>query len=83
MLLCEQDTVKVDEEEEEKLYSGTITPYNFLINRITNLDITPAQLALDPYSGSVVITDIKTGKVLAMVSYPGYDNSRMTSPGLF
>lgn len=79
MLLCEQDTVKVDEEEEEKLYSGTITPYNFLINRITNLDITPAQLALDPYSGSVVITDIKTGKVLAMVSYPGYDNNRMAN----
>ncbi len=79
MLLCEQNMIGLNEEDEEKLYNGTITPYNFLINRITNLDITPAQLALDPYSGSVVLTDIKTGKVLAMVSYPGYDNNRMAN----
>jgi len=79
MLLCEQNAIRIDEEEREKLYSGAIAPYNFLMNRISNLDITPAQLALDPYSGSVVITDVKTGKVLAMVSYPGYDNNRMAN----
>lgn len=79
MLLCEQSAVEVEAEEEAKLFNGTLSSYNFLINRISNLDITPAQLALDPYSGSVVITDIKTGKVLAMVSYPGYDNNRMAN----
>lgn len=79
MILCEQSVIEVAEEEEEKLYNGTLSPYNFLINRISNLDITPAQLALDPYSGSVVITDVKTGKVIAMVSYPGYDNNRMAN----
>ena len=34
-------------------------------SRIRNLDITPAQLALDPHSGSVVLTDVNTGEVLA------------------
>lgn len=79
ILLCEQGVIEVDEEEENRLYSGMITPYDFLINRIKNLDITPAQLALDPYSGSMVIADVNTGKVLAMVSYPGYDNNRMAN----
>lgn len=79
MLLCEQGAVEVDAQEEAQLVNGTITPYSFLINRIENLDITPAQLALDPYSGSMVVTDVNTGAVRALVSYPGYDNNRMAN----
>lgn len=79
ILLCEQGVIEVDVEEETNLYNGTISPYNFLLNRIENLDITPAQLALDPYSGSMAITDVNTGKVLALVSYPGYDNNRLAN----
>ena len=48
-------------------------------NRIDNLDITPGQLALDPCNASVVITDVNSGDVLAMVSYPGYDNNKMAN----
>ena len=43
------------------------------------MDITPAQLALDPCNASVVITDVNTGDVIAMVSYPGYDNNKMAN----
>ena len=50
-----------------------------MMNRIQNLDITPAQLALDPCSGSMAITDVNTGDVLALVSYPGYDNNKMAN----
>jgi penicillin-binding protein 2 len=50
-----------------------------MTNRITNLDITPAQLALDPYSASMVITDVTNGDVLAMVTYPSYDNNKMSN----
>ena len=32
--------------------------------------------ALDPCSGSCVVTNVKTGELLALVSYPGYDNNR-------
>lgn len=79
MLLCEQNAVEISIEDEEALYSGTLSAYRFMKNRIDNLDITPAQLALDPCNASVVITDVNTGQVLALVSYPGYDNNKMAN----
>lgn len=77
--LCEQKLIEVPLEDEEALYNGTLSAYQFMMNRIENLDITPAQLALDPCNASVVITDVNTGDVLVMVSYPGYDNNKMAN----
>lgn len=79
MVLWEQDNVNITEKEINRLISGEITAYSFMLNRISQLDITPAQLALDPCSGSVVITDVGTGEVLALVSYPGYDINRLAN----
>lgn len=79
MILCEQDAVRVPVEDEESIYNGTMTAYQFMKNRIDNLDITPGQLALDPCNASVVVTDVNTGDVLAMVSYPGIDNNKMAN----
>ncbi len=79
MLLCEQEVIDVSPEDEEALYQNRITAYDFMKNRINNLDITPAQLALDPCNASIVITDVNSGQVLAMVSYPGYDNNKMAN----
>lgn len=78
-ILCEQKIIEVDEELENRLYSGGITAYQFMLDRIKNLDITPAQLALEPCSGSMVVTDVKTGDVLALVSYPGYDTNKLAN----
>lgn len=79
MLLCEQNVVEIPLEDEEALKNGRISSYDFMMDRIKNLDITPAQLALDPCNASVVITDVNTGDVLAMVTYPGYDNNKMAN----
>lgn len=79
MLLCEQDAITVSVEDEQALYDNKISAYKFMKNRIDDIDITPAQLALDPCNASVVITDVNTGDVLAMVSYPGYDNNKMAN----
>lgn len=78
-LLLEQNIVNPPEEEIAQFRSGVLTPYVFLRNRIEQLDLTPAQLALDPYSGSIVVTDVNTGDVRAMSSYPSYDNNRMAN----
>ena len=78
-ILCEQGKVTVPEEEKEAIFAGNITPYQFMKNRINYLNITPAQLALDPCNASVVVTDVNTGDILAMVSYPGYDNNKMAN----
>ena len=50
-----------------------------MMNRIKNMDLTPDQLNLYPCSGSIVITDVNSGDVLAMVSYPSYDNNMMAN----
>ncbi|MDE7286813.1 MAG: penicillin-binding protein, partial [Lachnospiraceae bacterium] len=78
-ILLEQELVEIPDEEQEQFDRGSVSAYTFMMNRIQNLDITPAQLALDPYSASMVITDVKTGDVLALVSYPGYDNNKMAN----
>ena len=78
-LLWEQEIIHVNEDEMKALNQGRKTAYNFMLDRIINLEITPAQLALDPFSGSMVITDVNTGDVLAMVSYPSYDNNKMAN----
>ncbi|MFA9377171.1 MAG: penicillin-binding transpeptidase domain-containing protein [Lachnotalea sp.] len=53
--------------------------YRFLVSKIENLEITPAQLALWPCSGSCVITDVNNGNVLACVTYPSYDNNKFAN----
>ncbi len=78
-ILCEQHIVDIPMETEAELYNGRITAYDFMMDRITALDITPAQLALEPCSGSMVITDVNTGDTLALVSYPGYDTNRLAN----
>lgn len=77
-LLVDKDIVHISDEELEAFHKRTLSPFQFMINRIKNLDITPAQLALDPCTGDMVITDVNTGDVRAMVSYPGYDTNRVS-----
>jgi len=77
-VLLEQNAVSITELEEERFTTKKISPYNFILFLIENLYITPAQLALDPYSASVVITNVE-GEVLALVTYPSYDNNKLAN----
>ena len=79
MLLYDQGVLEPDEDTYRALENGTKRAYDFMIQKISSLEITPAQLALDPCSGSVVITDVNTGETLACVTYPGYDNNRLAN----
>lgn len=79
LVLYEQGVLSKEDGVYEKLASGTLGAYDFMINKIANLEIEPAQLALEPCSASAVVTDVQTGEVLACVSYPGFDNNRLTN----
>ncbi len=79
IILWDQDLINVEESMIRGLKTNRISSYDFMIECISNLEITPAQLALDPCSGSCVITDVNTGDVKALVSYPGYDNNRLAN----
>lgn len=72
LILMEQRAVEYTESEYVNITNGGST-FDFLETKIANLDITPAQLALDPCSGSCVVEDPNSGSILAMVSYPSYD----------
>ena len=79
LVLYEQGVLSKEDEAYSRLASGELNSYDFMINKIANLEIEPAQLALKPCSASAVVTDVNTGKVLACVSYPGYDNNRLSN----
>lgn len=79
LLLYDQGILEYDKETVGKLRSGAYSAYSFMMDKIKNLEITPGQLALEPCSAGCVITDPNTGDVLANVSYPGYDNNRLTN----
>ncbi len=79
MLLWEQDLITVEESKITALKNGSTNAYNFMLDMIKTLQITPAQLALDPCSGSCVVTDVRTGEVRALVSYPGYDINKLAN----
>ncbi len=79
MALFEQGVLPADQPSYDQLSLGDAHfAYTFLIDKIRKIQLTPAQLALDPCNGSVVITDVHTGKVKALVTYPGFDNNRIS-----
>ena len=79
LMLYEQGVLEYDQAQYDGLNSGSITAYDFLRGKIQTLEITPGQLALEPCTGSMVVTDPNSGEVLACVSYPGYDNNRLAN----
>ena len=80
LLLFSQGILDKEKDKDyNDLYSGKMSPYTFMYHKIEELDITPAQLALDPCSGSVIITDPDNGQIKAMVSYPSYNNNKLAN----
>ncbi len=78
-LLYEQGILSKEDPDYALLSNGQLNAWQFIRKKIKNLEITPAQLALNPCSGSAVVVNPKDGQVLACVSYPGYDNNRLAN----
>ena len=77
--LMEQGKIPLDTDMYETLLTGDEDDaYEFMREKIYNIEITPSQIALDPCSGSAVVTDVKSGELLALVTYPGYDINRLS-----
>ena len=79
MVLYDQGILNGNEDSDNMFRSGESSTFDFITAKIRNLELTPAMLALDPCSGSIVITDPDTGYVKACVTYPGYDNTRLAN----
>ena len=62
LILFDQGVLDYDDATVNKLKNGSLSPRDFLMKKIYNIEITPAQLALEPCTGSCVVTDEKTGE---------------------
>ena len=78
-IVYEQGVLPLDEGAYQGLRTGGMDSFGWLHTQIQTLAITPGQLALEPCTGSAVVSDPNTGEVLACVSYPGYDNNRLAN----
>lgn len=84
LTMFEQGVIRPDPLYQYRLLQDSPrTAFNFLKDKLYNVEITPAQLALDPYSASATVVDVANGQVLAMVSYPGYDTNRIYEGGYY
>ena len=57
LILFDQGVLDYDDATVNKLKNGSLSPRDFLMKKIYNIEITPAQLALEPCTGSCVVTD--------------------------
>ncbi len=75
MLLYDQEVLSYDADMYNRLAVGAISPFTFMCDKIRNLEITPAMIALDTCSAQVTVVDANSSDVLCVVSYPSYDNN--------
>lgn len=78
-VLYDQGVLNKEDGEYGAFASGQLGAYDLMISKIKQLEITPAMIALEPCTGSAVVTDPKTGEVLACVTYPGYDSNKLAN----
>lgn len=64
-------------------YGNNATAYTFFKTKITKMQLLPSQIALDPCSAGLVLTDPNTGKLLVNVSYPGYDSNLINNSAYY
>ncbi|MCL2421912.1 MAG: penicillin-binding transpeptidase domain-containing protein, partial [Defluviitaleaceae bacterium] len=62
-----------------RVMAGRGTPHSFIVEKLRMGELTPQMLNVDPATGSIVVVDVRTGAVLAAVSYPSYDNNRLAN----
>ena len=79
LLLFDQGVLEMSVSDYDRLSNGSLSGYDFIRDKIYNLQITPAQLALNPCSGAVVVTNPDDGTVKACVTYPSYDSNRLVN----
>lgn len=83
LLLYDASILSNTDGSRSDMLSGAVSAEDILIQKIQSDELTPSDIHLDPCSGSAVITDTQSGEVLAMVSYPSYDNNRITSDSTY
>ncbi|MCD8037312.1 MAG: hypothetical protein LUE88_08080 [Clostridiales bacterium] len=78
-VMIEQGIITADDDYMARIITGELTPFTVIIDKLQSGDLTPAETKLDPCTGSVVVSDVNSGEVLALVTYPSYDNNELVN----
>ena len=78
-IVYEQGVLPMDDSTYYGLLNGETNAFSWIKSKLESLELTPGELALEPCSAGAVVTNPNTGEVLACVSYPGYDNNRLSN----
>lgn len=79
LMMIEQGGLAATEEETAAIENGTTSPLSLILNKLNSGEMSPADTGLDPCTGSVFVTKVGTGEVLASVTYPSYDNNELVN----
>jgi len=63
----------------QRLINNPASAQDVLIQKIRERELTPQMLNMDPSTGSAVIVCVRSGEVLAAVTYPSFDNNRLVN----
>ncbi|MDR1914503.1 MAG: hypothetical protein LBQ68_08500, partial [Clostridiales bacterium] len=86
MIMIDQNLITGGQELRDSLENRRVSAHNVIIEKLESGEITPQMTNLDPSTGSVVVTDVKNGNILAAVGYPSYDSNQYivnTDPNFF
>lgn len=78
-VMIEQGVITADDNYKARIAAGELTPFNVIIEKLQSGDLEPAETGLEPCTGSVVVSDVNSGEVLALVTYPSYDNNELVN----
>ena len=78
-VMIEQGVITADDNYKARIASGELTPFNVIIEKLQSGDLEPAETGLEPCTGSVVVSDVNSGEVLALVTYSSYDNNELVN----
>ncbi len=75
----EQGRISFTPEEKQAVENGSLSPSSFLVQKLKSGEMSPADTALDPCTASVVVSEVDSGQVLSLVTYPSFDNNRLVN----
>jgi len=79
MIMFEQEIISGGDEAREALASRRVSVLDVIVDRLETGEITPQMANLDPSTGSLIVTEVNTGNVLAAVNYPSYDTNEFVN----
>ena len=79
LMAIEQGTIIATPEEVVDIENGVVSVLGYILNKLDSGELKPTDTGVDPSTGSVFVTKVDSGEVLASVSYPSYDNNELVN----